>query len=199
LKVNDVLKTDYELMMGAKVKDVKDVSELYHRYIPLVYKHARSVKMRDSEQQSDYAQDAFLRYLKAIEYVNVEKIRDITTWSFHMVFDWFLQNLDKKYRKVLYHIGAELSYSHDEDIEEDSRGFVLHAALGHIDHSITECERVISKREFLKKLTPFQKNILNMRRNDKTIATIAKELGVSYGTIHGHLHKARKLAETIIL
>lgn len=193
------MRTDYELMISAKAKNSRDVSELYHRYIPLIYKHARSVKMRDSDQKSDYAQDAFLRYLKAVEYVDIEKIRDIKTWKFYQVFDWFLQNLDKKYRKVLYHIGAELSYSHDEDIEDDSKGFTLHASLGHIDHSITECERVISKRDFLKKLTPFQKNILNMRRNNKTIATIAKELGVSYGTIHGHIYKARKLAETIIL
>lgn len=193
------MRSDYDLMMGAKEKNSDDVNEIYHRYIPLIYKHSRKLKMRDSEQKSDYAQDAFLRCLKAIEYVNVKKIRDIETWKFYQVFDWYLQNLDKKYRKVLYHIGAELSYSHDEDVEEDSHNFVLNAALGYIDHSITKCEIDSSKNEFMKKLTPFQKNIMNMRRNNKTIASIAKDLNVSYGTIHGHLYKAKQLAETIIL
>lgn len=193
------MKSDYELMMGAKANDSEMMNELYHRYIPLIFKHSRRLKMRDSDQKSDYAQDAFLRCLKAVEYVNIDKIRDIETWCFHMVFDWFLQNLDKRYRKVLYHTGAELSMSiFDNDNGEEFMTDYEHT-LGFEDNSITEFEREESKNEFMNSLSPIRRKILLERQNGVTIAAIAKELNVSYGTVHGHIFNMKKLAETIIL
>lgn len=193
------MKSDYELIIGAKAENSDDINKLYHQYIPLIYKHAHKLKMRTTDQKSDYAQDAFLRCLKAIKYVDLKKIINQETWKFYQIFDWFLQNLDKKYRKILYHRGAEISLSHIYEKEEDDKYSVLENILGYEDNEITRCEREESKEEFMKQLTPLQKNILHRRQNNQTIASIAKDLNVSYGTIHGNIYYAKKLAETIIL
>jgi len=186
-------------MIGAKAKISEDVSELYHQYIPLIYKHAGKLRMKDTSQKSDYAQDAFLKYLKAVEYVDITRIFNKETWKFYQVFEWFLQNLDKKYRKVLYHTGAEISLSYVYEEAENEKSSVLENILGYEDYEITRCERNESKNEFWENLTDLQKNILNRRQNNQTISNIAKDLNVSYGTIHGNIYHAKKLAETIIL
>ncbi len=193
------MRSDYDMLMGAKNNISKDISALYHQYIPLIHKHIYKLRMKDQDKKSDYSQDAFLRCLKAIEYVDVTKIRDIETWKFFQVFDWFLQNLDKKYRKVIYHDGAEICFSHlyKNDDQEDLG--VLENRLGYDDTRITECERTESHQLFLKKITPMQKDILARRQKEQTIMSISKDLKVSYGTVHAQIFYAKKLAETIIL
>ncbi len=193
------MKSDYDMLMGAKNNISEDTSALYHQYIPLIHKHIYKLRMKDQDKRGDYAQDAFLRCLKAIEYVDVTKIRDIETWKFFQVFDWFLQNLDKRYRKIIYHTGAEINLSHFYHSEEDEHASDLEHFLGYEDHEITKCERDEMKNELMSKLTHVQKDIIARRQKNQTLASIAKDLKVSYGTVHGHLYHAKKLAETIIL
>lgn len=194
------MRNDYDLILGAKAKNSDDISALYHQYIPLTYRHAHRLNMLTDDQKSDYAQDAFLRCLKAIEYVKIEKIDRPDTWKFYQVYDWFLQNLDKKYRKVVFHDNRSISFSHyyndGNDLEFKE---APECRVGYEDTNMTKFEREEAGDLFLKKLSPLQRDVLKRRQNNQTIASIAKDLKVSYGTIHGSIYYAKKLAETIIL
>jgi len=190
--------TDYELLINAKNNHTESINTLYHRYIPLISKHSNRIYKGNCFDAGDYAQDAFIRFIRAVKFVKLDKISNKFSWKFYQAFEWFLLNLDKKYRKIQYEEYFIESHSHHVE-QDDNRSEDYDSHLTFIDHNLTEWERTADKQAFFKKLTPIQKNILQRRQSDQTIMSIAKDLDVSYGTIHRHIYLAKKLARTIIL
>lgn len=87
---------DYNLVAKCKKKGAyqkKALTTLYMRYLPLInkkYTKFKKIFTSISMEREDYQSEAYFEMLKAVDYVNFEKITKPDTWKFLGVFIWYL-------------------------------------------------------------------------------------------------------------
>lgn len=111
---------DRQLVISAKEGDAKASEALFFRYRHFIYNHW--AKLRKNLEKinnksynnnlmaikSDFENDAYLAFIDALNYVNLEEIKN-DKWKFLGPFGWYLSNLRRTYRRKALSSAREMS------------------------------------------------------------------------------------------
>jgi hypothetical protein len=173
-KLNDFLnKTDLEILEVYKnnshwsIKQ-KIESYLYKKYSPLCKKYSYAYRYLSSME--DNMQECYFLMLKAIDFVNVNKINNESSFSFGFIFKSYIEP-HFKYKGIKY-------------IKEVSNTDYFYK-INYIEYNkITKMDSFenslifnINLEIFKKQLTPYELNLLELLQTSMKKQDIAKELG----------------------
>jgi len=213
--------TDYELLIKIKsISNLEDKKkykeELYNRIKPYIMKHSSkfasssSINKNYYYEYNDHVSDCYEYFEEAISKFDPEKVYTKDSYKFIGFFDYcYKRNTMLKRRK--YNKTFSVSHSYPDFKEEDkaekekdgikkmscnkakriySVSSMSNKAYAFNDNLYTFEEEYIDK--FYKKLTDRQIKILDYRKQGLTLTKIAKNLKISYASVHRDLDFCRR-------
>jgi len=204
-------KSDYDLLHTIKLSDkikgtkTKCKEILYTRYKPLIYKIAKGIRSTSVYSKEDFMSDAYESMLKAVDYINFDKIDQ--NFHFGMIFKMFLQiqrsNIIKSSIKDIKNTISirenknTLSQFKSEPEVGNFDSGVIYRNKANYENITHIPEKLIT--DIFNDLTPIQRKISDLRQQNVTLKDIAKKLDISYGKTHLYIHKAKvKINEKLV-
>jgi hypothetical protein len=186
---------DYSLILLCKKGNQKAQLELFHKYERYLHKKYASFKrnlLYNYITFDDFKNEAFLWFMKAINYTNPDKITSPSKWQFLTPYMYYINNMlvnlttqTKSYNVIPNTPLLELDRTIETNKEIDQEFIDTLSRDTEFDDSVSR--KVIEKiqtEEFIKTLSPFQTNIMKsaevLERNKvPSIDTLAKRFKIS--------------------
>jgi len=203
--------SDYELMKRI-VEDEDEWSKihLWHRYQPVVHKRANYMMTVVSSrwEKDDLIQEFFIAFLKAVEYINLEKIPD-ESFHFGTIYFFFLRKVENRIK--IHHFKTlsvesesyEKLFHPESNSQDNSKSIHDKKATETIKHShifdFDESSVLFNSIElpsFRKILTPDQNNVLSDLLARKKIVDISNSRNEKYGQVYKMVKEIREKAKT---
>jgi DNA-directed RNA polymerase specialized sigma24 family protein len=196
---------DLELVRGAKQRDQKAIELLYKKFTPLIWKHAR----RSGDE--DFLQDAYFTMLKAVDYVDFDKIPVQFLdgrWGFIRTFEQYLMNqvrssIKKSIKKQNNEFSSYHSVANELGLPVDSDAPSNRPQHDMDDNILFQYspERMVFSTpvedkytSFKKSLTNLEKELLAFRQEGKTLSEIATNWKMPLGKVKNMLVNLKRRA-----
>lgn len=163
------------LCLGVAAGDHESITTLYRSHFPFVYATARRISRRDESFGLDAAQEVFLRVLSSSAALRRVRTReDLDRWLVRLTHSACIDLLRKEQRRRR----RERSRPGARDGAPDDRLASLRAALAALDQE--------------------DRLLLRLRAEGHTLATLARTLGSTPGSLHGRARRAmQRVARSI--
>jgi DNA-directed RNA polymerase specialized sigma subunit len=214
--------SEFNLTVRAKNGDASANLELWERYKPVAISILKPVRGLSFEEKISEAYMIFLHKLDIFDPDKVLAVRDPDTFTFsYMVIGGF-KNLKKSLISKWKVHNSNVSFNPLDDDTSDYYGsdkeypFIvankgefyltterINIDLFNLNNPINiltknnESELLRKEKLFYAKLSDFQKKILEMRREGKTIKAISDILGCSGSKVKRHYAEAKNIADRI--
>jgi RNA polymerase sigma factor (sigma-70 family) len=208
-------KSEFDLCVAAKNGDSEANLQLWEIYRPVAFSMLKRVPKMTTEEKLSEAYMLFLHKLGLFDPLKVERARNPDTFTFRYMMTGGLKNLR---RKLFYNLKKDFSnvswtpfedsggidcpykftefkpYHHEKEYI-DNEYFETYSPEKRIFHS--DEELLEKAKKLYGKLSTFQHNILNLRREGLTQMEIADRLHCSLTTVKAHLSGAKRKAAQI--
>lgn len=200
---------DLQLVQGAKQGDRQSLDLLYKKFLPLIRKYANLSK------DEDFAQEAYFTLIKAVDYVDFEKIpesyRD-ERWGFYGTMNQYLLNQvrssinqsAKKQRNELSNpllLSGELGLSGDAGRPGQTTRLGIHSEFPQEVLTQYSPERMVFSTDieekymsFKRSLTNLESELLELRQQKKTLSEISKRWKMPLGKVKTMLINLKRRA-----
>ena len=192
--------SDTELIYRIKESwDPWSLVTLYNRYSPMISKHAFKLYRQVYEffELEDIKQDYYFAFLKAIQYADPNKIKDMGSFSFSTIFWYHIKHVDRKTRKYFFQRKEELYESNS--LEELDQTGVVSYSLGPED-MVMPLQKVVSS--YLNSLSEEEVKIVESlseaSSSSKRVTSVAKALNVSYNTANKKIKSLQEKTKPIV-
>jgi len=195
---------EYDVVMKCKEGHKPSLQALYFKYIPFINKHYYKMQkqfyFKIPMEREDFEVEGYAALVKAIEYVDPDKITDKEKWLFIGVFGYYLNMLRKS---------CVMSYMHQQAnetplyVKSRSSSDEYCVADNYAENESRDMTRGIEEETFIDQfrsnLNDFERLILSKRLEireegkPRSLQSIAGELGCSFSKIQS----ANKRIETI--
>ena len=168
----------------------------------MIKKYAWKLGISDPEALADFKQEAYIYLLKAIDYINMDKIIN-DAWKFRSIYVFCLKNLQKAFINKGWLIDFNcVSIQEYEDCLNGEDYIMsqyikqIHKALKVSIHHYSEFNEI--RTIIINQLTDRQKKIVKYLQLNMTLSEIGKELNISYPAVHWDLKRAKKTVKNLI-
>lgn len=185
--------SDIELVKLCKKNNTKALETLYLRYLPFINKKYSKFKRTFGAvgmERSDFQNDCYFQFCKAVNYINFEKITRPETWKFLGAFMLYIDSyiwetvrqFDRKEVK-----DTPLFVTNDEGDEVILTDLI--PSLAHEDNCLETAYETQVLKTFYESLTPFETLVLRQRTDirekgkPKQLTEIAASLNTNFSKI----------------
>lgn len=201
--------TDYELIVKCKEGSKKAHTELFFKYAPLLKKKFKAFRMRCPHsvlEFEDFQSEAYLWFMKAVNYVELDRLTAPSTWRFLTPYIWFVNNMIEDLVKSQRPHDSDVYLSTPIETGENATELMDFVSReGEFDSTSEKTAfQTMVAEEFYRSLSPSERALLDALNKSshikKTliIKSAASELGCSKQWIYTQLAKIRtRFQETI--
>lgn len=184
---------DYDLVKLCKDNDRKALETLYTRYLPFINKKYSKFKRTFTSsglERADFQSDCYFALVKAVAYVNFDKIPRPLTWKFlgalmYYIDSYMWETVRQFNRKEVQDIPLYVSNSEGEEVILVD----LIPNLAHEDNSLESAYESQVLQTFYASLSPFETEVLQQRTDirekgkPKQLAEIALALNTNFSKV----------------
>ncbi len=191
---------DYDLVVLIKNSEDSDAKQkLWLKYQPLVHKHLNILRASGFtvHDREDFLQDSYLVFLKTLDYIQLDKIKDSAKFYLYAYFNNFLRNertnnYAKKERFQHFAVNNKGSYNKFVSVSESAlltdrsgqdESLYLNSVNDFIDQAILNYDDCYAKIDFQdfrdRHLDNTENTILDLRTEGYTLSDIGDRVGYS--------------------
>jgi len=171
------------------------LEELFNRYKPLINKYYYAMlKTVNHYDKDEFFQDAYIEFVKSIDYTALDKIRD-DNWKFYTSFIFYIGNLKTNItRNIFRTMNTERSYNTMFE-GEDSMGIESSSVL--VDKRIDEdtINKILSIKALEPRMTTTDFEIANYMAEGYSTQGIMEALNITYYDVYKVRDKIKALLE----